>query len=136
MHLSKKTTHLISFKGLSFNSPVLSFILVITLFSISGLPPMGGFFVKFEIFYSIIKSSLYFIGYFLFILTVFSFFYYLRLIKIIYFEDNKTKIKYKNLNDIKLRLICFCFLYSLPFYMIFVDPSFCELLREIFENLD
>jgi NADH-quinone oxidoreductase subunit N len=85
MHLTKKTTHLISFKGLSFNYPTLSLILVISLFSISGLPPMGGFFVKFEIFYSLINSSQYFVAYLLFILTVFSFFYYLRLIKIIYF---------------------------------------------------
>ena len=54
MHLTKKTTHLISFKGLAYNYPTLSLILVISLFSISGLPPMGGFFVKFEIFYSLI----------------------------------------------------------------------------------
>ena len=66
---------------------------------------MGGFFVKFEIFYSLINSSQYFIAYILFILTVFSFFYYLRLIKIIYFEENKTIKKNKNLDDIKLRLI-------------------------------
>ena len=105
MHLTKKTTHLINFKGLSYNYPVLSLILIISLFSISGLPPMAGFFVKFEIFNSLLNSSQYFIGYFLFILTVISFFYYLRLIKIIYFENNKIIKKNKNLNDIKLRLI-------------------------------
>ena len=66
---------------------------------------MAGFFVKFEIFNSLLNSSQYFIGYFLFILTVISFFYYLRLIKIIYFENNKIIKKNKNLNDIKLRLI-------------------------------
>jgi NADH:ubiquinone oxidoreductase subunit 2 (subunit N) len=129
MHLTKKTTHLISFKGLSFNYPTLSLILVIALFSISGLPPMGGFFVKFEIFYSLINSSQYFIAYILFILTVFSFFYYLRLIKIIYFEENKLIKKNKNLNDIKLRLISIL-IFILPLYILFLQEPFFYILKE------
>ena len=128
MHLTKKTTHLISFKGLSYNYPTLSWILVITLFSISGLPPMGGFFVKFEIFYSLISSSQYFIGYLLFLLTVISFFYYLRLIKIIYFEDNKSFKKNKNLNDIKLRLISIL-IFILPLYPFLVEEPLFEILK-------
>ena len=130
MHLTKKTTHLISFKGLSFNYPTLSLILVIALFSISGLPPMGGFFVKFEIFYSLINSSQYFIAYVLFILTVFSFFYYLRLIKIIYFEENKTIKKNKNLNDIKLRLISIL-IFVLPLYILLFQEPFFYSLKQI-----
>ena len=129
MHLTKKTTHLISFKGLAYNYPTLSLILVISLFSISGLPPMGGFFVKFEIFYSLINSSQYFIGYILFLLTVFSFFYYLRLIKIIYFEDNKTLKKNKNLNDIKLRLISIL-IFILPLYILFMQEPIIYVLKE------
>jgi len=57
MFLTAKTTHLIHFKGLYFNSFILSFIMTITLFSLSGIPPMGGFYVKFEIFYSVLKSN-------------------------------------------------------------------------------
>jgi NADH-quinone oxidoreductase subunit N len=130
MHLTKKTTHLISFKGLSYNYPVLSLILVISLFSISGLPPMGGFFVKFEIFYSLLNSSKYYIGYLLLLSTVASFFYYLRLIKIIYFENNKELKKNKNLNDIKLRLISILIL-ILPFYILFIQEPFFYIIKEI-----
>lgn len=133
MHLTKKTTHLISFKGLSFNYPTLSLILVIALFSISGLPPMAGFFVKFEIFYSLINSSQYFIAYFLFILTVFSFFYYLRLIKIIYFEDNKVIKKNKNLNDIKLRIISIL-IFILPLYALLIQEPFYYILKNLIQN--
>ena len=129
MHLTKKTTHLISFKGFSNNYPILSLILVISLFSISGLPPMGGFFVKFEIFYSLLNSSQYFIAYFLFILTVFSFFYYLRLIKIIYFEDNKTIKKIKNSDDIKLRVISIL-IFILPLYVLLMQEPFFYILKE------
>ena len=134
MHLTKKTTHLISFKGLSYNNPILSLILVIALFSISGLPPMGGFFVKYEIFYCLVNASQYFLGLFLFFLTVFSFFYYLRLIKIIYFEDNKSFKKNKNLNDIKLRLISILIL-ILPLYIFLLNPSLNYILKTIITNL-
>jgi len=130
MHLTKKTTHLISFKGLSNNYPILSLILVISLFSISGLPPMAGFFVKFEIFYSLINCSQYILAYILLILTVFSFFYYLRLIKIIYFEDNLNIKKNKNQTDIKLRLISIL-IFSIPLYVLFLQEPFFFLLKEI-----
>jgi NADH-quinone oxidoreductase subunit N len=91
---------------------------------------MGGFFVKFEIFYSLINSSQYFIAYVLFILTVFSFFYYLRLIKIIYFEENKTIKKNKNLNDIKLRLISIL-IFVLPLYILLFQEPFFYSLKQI-----
>jgi NADH:ubiquinone oxidoreductase subunit 2 (subunit N) len=130
MHLTKKTTHLISFKGLSYNYEALSLILVISLFSISGLPPMGGFFVKFEIFYSLLNSSQYYIAYILFLLTVFSFFYYLRLIKIIYFEDNITIKKNKNLNDIKLRIISLL-IFILPLYILLMQEPIFYILKNI-----
>ena len=95
---------------------------------------MGGFFVKFEIFYSLISSSQYFIGYLLFLLTVISFFYYLRLIKIIYFEDNKSFKKNKNLNDIKLRLISIL-IFILPLYPFLVEEPLFEILkRSIIES--
>jgi len=60
MFLSKKTITLLNLKGLAFNSPFLSLIFSITMFSLSGIPPFGGFFVKYEIFYSIIHSSNFF----------------------------------------------------------------------------
>jgi NADH-quinone oxidoreductase subunit N len=130
MFLTKKTTHLINFKGLSYNFKTLSFILVLSLFSISGLPPMGGFFVKFEIFFGLLNSSYYYISYILFLLTVFSFFYYLRLIKIIYFEDNRIIKKFKNLNNIKLRLISIL-IFILPLYILLFQEPFFYIIKNI-----
>ena len=130
MHLTKKTITLVSLKGLYANHPLLSGIFAITIFSLSGIPPLGGFFVKYEIFSSIINSSLFYLAYILLICTVVSFFYYLRLIKIIYFENNDTIQKYRNLDDVKLRLISigsFC----IPLYMLFVENSFGYILNEI-----
>jgi NADH-quinone oxidoreductase subunit N len=91
---------------------------------------MGGFFVKYEIFYSIINSSFFYLGYLLLLLTVVSFFYYLRLIKIVFFENNKDFIKNKNFNDIKLRLISICFM-IIPFFMLFMENSFGFIIEQI-----
>ena len=133
MHLSKKTSNLINLKGLSLNQTFLSFIFSIVIFSLSGIPPLGGFFVKYEIFYSLINTSFFFFAYFLLILTIISFFYYLRLIKIIFFENNTKLIKNKNLTDIKLRIIPFLF-FLIPFFIVYVDNAFHYILKEILIN--
>lgn len=130
LHLTKKTTTLVNLKGLAFNQPFLGVIFTITIFSLSGIPPMGGFFVKYEIFYSLVNSSFFFLGYILLLLTVISFFYYLRIIKIIYFENNKLFFKNKNLNDIKLRLISIC-IFILPLYSLYLENPIAILLKEI-----
>jgi NADH:ubiquinone oxidoreductase subunit 2 (subunit N) len=63
MHLTRKTVTLINLKGLALNNPFLGFIFSIVIFSLSGIPPMGGFFVKYEIFYSLLNSSFFYIAY-------------------------------------------------------------------------
>ena len=76
--------------GLSKNHPVLSLSLMIILFSLAGIPPMAGFFAKFYIFMSVIEESMYFLGIVGLVSTVISSFYYLRIIKVIYFDEPKA----------------------------------------------
>jgi NADH-quinone oxidoreductase subunit N len=83
---------------------------------------MGGFFVKFEVLYSIINSSYFFLGFIVLVCTVVSFYYYLRVIKIIYFEDNLNSKKNKNLDDFQLRIISFGII-ILPFFAFFIQES-------------
>lgn len=130
LHLTKKTSGIVNLKGLSFNQPTLSLIFSFTIFSLSGIPPLGGFFVKYEIFYSILNSSLFLLGYLLLLLTVISFFYYLRLIKIIFFENNAVFVKNKNIGDVKLRILSFCF-FILPFFMLFAENPLLFILKDI-----
>ena len=73
--------------GLSKNHPILSLSLLILLFSLAGIPPMAGFFAKFYIFMSVIEQSMYFLAIAGLISTVISAYYYLKLIKIIYFDS-------------------------------------------------
>ena len=105
IYLTRNCTHLTNLKSLALNNPIVGFILTMILFSMSGIPPLGGFYVKFEIFLSVLNSSNYFLAYALFFLTVINFFYYLRIIKIVYFENSYTFYKIKNENHSVLRII-------------------------------
>jgi len=77
--------------GLSKNHPLLSLSLLIILFSLAGIPPLAGFFAKFYIFKSVIEQSMYFLAVVGLLSTVVAAFYYLRLIKIMYFDEEKEK---------------------------------------------
>ena len=88
--------------GLSTNHPILSISLLIILFSLAGIPPLAGFFAKFYIFMSVIEQSMYFLAIVGLLSTVLAAFYYLRLIKIIYFD--KPKQTFEKDHNFGLRL--------------------------------
>ena len=77
--------------GLSKNHPLLSLSLLIILFSLAGIPPLAGFFAKFYIFKSVLQQSMYFLAIVGLLSTVVAAFYYLRIIKIMYFDKEKEK---------------------------------------------
>ena len=77
--------------GLSKNHPLLSISLLIVLFSLAGIPPLAGFFAKFYIFKAVLEESMYFLAIVGLLSTVISAFYYLRIIKIIYFDNQKDQ---------------------------------------------
>jgi NADH-quinone oxidoreductase subunit N len=77
--------------GLSKNHPLLSLSLLIILFSLAGIPPLAGFFAKFYIFKAVLEQSMFFLAIVGLLSTVIAAFYYLRIIKIIYFDKEKEK---------------------------------------------
>ena len=77
--------------GLSKNHPLLSLSLLIILFSLAGIPPLAGFFAKFYIFKSVLEQSMFFLAIIGLLSTVVAAFYYLRVIKIMYFDKEKEK---------------------------------------------
>jgi len=72
--------------GLSKNHPILSFGFLIILFSLAGIPPLAGFFAKFYIFMAVIEVKMFTLAIIGLLTTVVSAFYYLRIIKVIYFD--------------------------------------------------
>jgi NADH-quinone oxidoreductase subunit N len=77
--------------GLSKNHPLLSLSMLVVLFSLAGIPPLAGFFAKFYIFIAVVEQSMYFLAIVGLLSTVVAAFYYLRIIKIIYFDKEKEK---------------------------------------------
>ena len=77
--------------GLSKNHPLISLSLLIILFSLAGIPPLAGFFAKFYIFKAVLEQSMYFLAIVGLLSTVVAAFYYLRIIKIMYFDKEKEK---------------------------------------------
>ena len=118
----QKITHINQLSGLSKTNPTLSFILAISMLSMSGIPPLAGFYVKFEILYSLVESEYFNIALLALLLTVFSFFYYLRVIKILYFEPvKKFKLQFR-LNKTQALLLAICFLFLINFSLYFQQP--------------
>ena len=115
--------------GLSKNHPLLSFCFLIVLFSLAGIPPLAGFFAKFYIFSAVIDQSMYFLAIVGLLATVIAAFYYLRLIKIIYFD--KEKEKYETNHNIGLKLSLLISSIFILFY--FTYPSW---LIEIVEKIN
>ena len=82
----KYTEEINDLSGISKNHPLIAISFLIILFSLAGIPPLGGFFAKFYVFMSVIESEMYVLAVIGLLTTVISAFYYLRIIKIIYFD--------------------------------------------------
>jgi NADH-quinone oxidoreductase subunit N len=72
--------------GLSRTSPLMALMLAILLFSLAGIPPLAGFFAKFYVFLAAIHAGLYALAVFGVLLSVVGAYYYLRIVKIMYFD--------------------------------------------------
>jgi len=107
------------------SNPMLAFILAMTLFSLAGIPPLVGFLVKVGIFSVVVKSSAYLISLISIVLTVISTFYYIRLIKILYFENTLVGKLYIPINTQKALLIA---VLSLLLIILCMDPMLIYLL--------
>ena len=110
--------------GLYKKHPYYSVLITIFMFSLAGIPPMAGFFGKFYIFIAAIESNLLILAIVGILASVISAFYYLRVIKVIYFDENKNSFEGFNskslnilLNPSAFFILAFC-LYPMPLIII------------------
>ena len=76
--------------GLYKTHPYYSVVITILMFSLAGIPPLAGFFGKFYIFIAAIESNLLLLAIVGILASVIGAFYYLRIIKVIYFDESKN----------------------------------------------
>jgi len=105
--------------GMSKNHPLLALSFLIILFSLAGIPPLAGFFAKFYIFMAVIESEMYILAILGLLTTVISAFYYLRIIKIIYFDKPKKPFELNYDLGLKISLV----LSSTLLLIYFIYPS-------------
>jgi NADH-quinone oxidoreductase subunit N len=75
--------------GLARTSPAMAFFLAMLLFSLAGVPPLAGFFAKFYVFLAAIKAGLYTLAVIGVLASVVGAYYYLMIIKVMYFDEPK-----------------------------------------------
>lgn len=73
--------------GLANNNRALAFVLAMLMFSLAGIPPLAGFFGKYFVFLAAVKSGLYALAVIGVVASVVGAYYYLRIVKIIYFDE-------------------------------------------------
>jgi NADH-quinone oxidoreductase subunit N len=73
--------------GISKEKPLYAFLFAMLLFSLAGVPPLAGFFAKFYVFNAAIQAHLYWLAIVGVILSVISAYYYLRIVKVMYFDE-------------------------------------------------
>jgi len=107
------------------SNPMIALILAMTLFSIAGIPPIVGFLAKIGVFLVVIRSSAYLISLISILFSVASTFYYIRLIKVLYFENILVGKLYFPISTKKSLLIA---VLALLLIILCMDPMIIYLL--------
>ena len=116
--LNQKKTNkdLADFSGLNISNPILSSIFVVILLSLAGFPPLLGFYVKLKVFFSLIQEMQYIVSVFIILCSVLSTFYYIRLLKIIFFEKTIVGNLYHPLKYFSTLILISIFFFLLYFF--------------------
>ena len=131
-HLQKQNKDLTDIILLSKSNSMLAIFFAIVLFSIAGFPPMIGFLVKISVFLTAIESSMYFVALISILCSVIGTFYYIRLIKILYFEKalvGKLYYPIKTQSSVLISILFFLLLF------LFVNPTLLYLFSYKFSLL-
>lgn len=123
--IKKYNKELGDFALLKKSNRFISFFLALTMFSLAGMPPFVGFLAKASVFFQLINSSFYMVTFATILCSVISTFYYIRIIKILYFENLLVGKLYYPIKSEKTSILSF-----LTFLLIFVflNPTLLYLI--------
>ena len=121
---SKLNMHIADLVNLGKVNPILAISVTFILFSMVGLPPFAGFFGKFYLFLAMIQSELYVVAIIGILSSVVAAFYYIRIIKIMFFGTSGHYTTYKSMDKLNtlvlsssLFFLVFLFAYPHPFLL-------------------
>lgn len=99
LSLFKHGNYITQLSGLSRSNPILALTFAFVLLSIAGVPPLAGFYSKYLILLSALDSEMYLITFLAIMGSAISAFYYLRIIKWMFFKDT-AYFHYKDIGDV------------------------------------
>lgn len=89
------------FKGLNERSPWFAAMMAILMFSMAGVPPFLGFWAKFAVLESVIRSGMVWLAVVAVIFAIIGAYYYLRVVKLMYFDKADDKTPLTSTSDMK-----------------------------------
>ena len=92
--------------GLSQTNPSMAFILLLLFFSLAGIPPLAGFFAKYYVFLAAVKAGLWPLAILGVIASVIGAFYYLNIVKIMFFDEAKPAFAHVDRNVFLVMAAC------------------------------
>jgi proton-translocating NADH-quinone oxidoreductase chain N len=111
------------FALLAKTNPILAITLTVALFSIAGIPPLAGFYSKAFLFFAAMSSTMYLLALIGVLTSVVSCFYYIRLIKIMYFETPKNWCSFSRISKENSYVLGITFFFML-FFMVYPAPLY------------
>ncbi len=93
------------YSGLGTKYPLLAGLLAVFMFALSGIPPFAGFFGKYYVFIAAIKADLVWLALVGILSSVISVYFYIRLIVVMYFSKDESKLEIVNSNSAMIGII-------------------------------
>ncbi len=92
------------FKGLNRRNPWYAFIMLLLMFSMAGIPPTVGIYAKLSVLQAVLNAGYIWLAVAAVLLSLIGVFYYLRIVKLMYFDEPETDALILPQSDIKLLL--------------------------------
>lgn len=90
------------FRGLNKRDPWLAFLMLLTMFALAGIPPLVGFYAKLQILQAVVQAGFAWIAVLAMLFSVIGAFYYLRVIRVMYFDNSNDAIRIRYTSSMSL----------------------------------
>jgi NADH-quinone oxidoreductase subunit N len=92
------------FKGLNKRSPWFAFVMLLLMFSLAGIPPMVGFYAKLSVLQAVVSTGQLWLAIVAVLFSLIGTFYYLRVVKVMYFDDAADTSEIQTTADMRVVL--------------------------------
>ena len=90
------------FKGLNRRNPWYAFMMLLLMFSMAGIPPTVGIYAKLSVLQAVLSAGYIWLAVVAVLLSLVGVFYYLRIVKLMYFDEPETDVLIVPQNDVKV----------------------------------